>query len=94
MNITTNNFRLESSRDSNGDQALMDVTQYASSYGVAVFLRHACKGAFYLVQRKGYEGHGVHLIALPSERWLQDLLDENEWTLISKIETAQPIPQT
>lgn len=88
MNITTNSARVESGRTIAGDQAFMDISRCCGGYGADVFMRHCCNGAFYIMQKKGHEGHGVHLVALPSAGWLQDLVDEGDWTVIQKIETG------
>ena len=69
MNITSRSCAIDTDLDTESRHAAMNVHPCINHFGISIAM--LC-GEFYLARRHG----ALHVVAIPSERWLQDLKDD------------------
>ncbi len=69
MNILSRSCSIDTDLDSDCHHAAMTIHPCINDFGISIAM--LC-GDFYIAKRHG----AMHIIAIPSERWLQDLKDD------------------
>lgn len=83
--ITTSSVRLETSNEHGGTYAFLDSVSVLAGFGVGVYFYPSW--SFVVLAEK--EGRNA-IIALPSERWKQDLADDG-WS-IKQVLSFEDVP--